>query len=224
MYADRYARSRRVNPAGLTAAIAINAAVVAALIFSAPTIVKSVPHGPLRMIDIFVPEPPPPEPAPQPPEQPAPNTPTERVEAPVPPIPMLPTEPVFAVPNLPPLPPAGPTIGTDTGPLVKADPLPPALLPRLVDATFDPRHVRDVQPVYPAAERRAGREGRVTIRVLVGVDGRVKQGERVSATSDAFWQATIDRALSKWRFKPATRGAVPVEAWRTLSLTFVIKD
>jgi periplasmic protein TonB len=223
MYADRYSRPHRFNPAGLTAAIAINAAAIAALIFATPTIVTKIPKGPLKIVDIFMPEPPPPEPVPQPPENPAPNRPTERVDAPVPPLP-VPPDSTVPVPDAPPLPPAGPLIGKDIGPLVKADPAPPPPLPTLVDATFDPRYMRDVQPVYPASERRAEREGRVTIRVLVGVDGRVRQAERVSATNDAFWQATLERALSKWRFKPATRGGIPVEAWRTLTLTFVLEN
>jgi len=64
----------------------------------------------------------------------------------------------------------------------------------------------------------------VTIRVLVGVDGRVKQVERVSATSEAFWQATQQQALRAWRFRPATRGSVPEEAWRTMTLTFRMED
>jgi protein TonB len=51
----------------------------------------------------------------------------------------------------------------------------------------------------------------------------VKEARRVAATSDAFWQVTLDRALAKWRFKPATRGGIPVEAWRTMSLTFVLE-
>lgn len=34
MYADRYAKPTRFNPGGLTAAIAINAALVAALMFA----------------------------------------------------------------------------------------------------------------------------------------------------------------------------------------------
>lgn len=222
MYADRHAPRFRLNPAGLTAAVAINAALIGALIFSGPAIVTKIRDHPLTATNVFVPEPPPPEPQPQPPTPRPPNTPTERIEAPTPRI-ALPTEPTFALPDLPPLPPAGDVIGTDTGPLVKADPAPPPL-PALIEPSFDPRYLADIQPVYPAAERRAAREGRVTVRVLVGTDGRVKQAERVSATSDAFWQATRERALSKWRFKPATRGGIPVEAWRTLSLTFVLRD
>ena len=222
MYADRYTQPNRFNPAGLTAAIAINASVIAALIFSVPTIAVKIPKDPLRIIRVFTPEPPPPEPAPQPPEPHPANRPIERLDAPMPPI-APPADTGFTVPSLPPQPPAGPLAGADVGPRVVADPLPPPPL-ALIEPSFDPRYRGDIQPVYPAAERRAEHEGRVTIRVLVGVDGRVRQVERVNATNDAFWQATRERALAKWRFRPATRGGVPVEAWRTLSLTFVLEE
>ena len=52
----------------------------------------------------------------------------------------------------------------------------------------------------------------------------MKDVEQVSATSDAFLQATLDQARRKWRFKPATRDGVPVEGWRVMSLTFVLRD
>ena len=64
----------------------------------------------------------------------------------------------------------------------------------------------------------------VKIRVLIGVDGRVKAAESVSATSDAFFEATRRQALSKWRFKPATRGGIPQESWKTMSVRFEIKN
>jgi protein TonB len=222
MYADRYTQPSRFNPAGLTAAIAINAGVVAALIFSAPTIIPRVAHDPLTLVDVFTPEPSP-EPVPKPPEQVPPRQTTERIEAPIPPV-AMPSSSDFTLPDLPPVPPVDPAIGDSILPLAKAEPLPPPPLPALIEPAFDSRYVGDLQPVYPASERRAGHEGRVTIRVLVGVDGRVKRAERVSATSDAFWQAAQDQALAKWRFKPGTRGGIPVEAWRTLTLTFVLEE
>jgi protein TonB len=52
----------------------------------------------------------------------------------------------------------------------------------------------------------------------------VKAAESVSATSPAFFEATRRQALSKWRFKPATRGGVPQESWKTMSVRFEIKD
>ncbi len=62
------------------------------------------------------------------------------------------------------------------------------------------------------------------IRVLVCTYCLVKQVERFSATTDAFYRATLDRALAKWRFKPATRDGVPFEAWRSMALTFFLHN
>ena len=222
MYADRYARPTRFNPGGLTAAVAINVALVAALMFAGPKILPSGPEHVLITENLPI-EPPPPElPQPQPPKA-APRMPTEQIVAPIPPI-IVPTESTFTTSTTESPPVAGPILGNDTGPATPAaDPAPPPL-PPLVGPQIDPRYAAQFQPVYPPAERRANHDGRVTVRVLVGTDGRVKQIERVSATSDAFWQATMERATRAWRFTPATRGGVPVEAWRSLTLTFRMED
>ena len=94
----------------------------------------------------------------------------------------------------------------------------------LVQPGIDPRYAGLFQPPYPPAEERAGTTGRVVVRVLIAVDGRVKQVERVLASSDAFYRVTEQRALSKWRFTPGTRDGVPVEAWRTMTVTFVLPE
>ena len=76
------------------------------------------------------------------------------------------------------------------------------------------------QPPYPASEQRLGREGRVTIRVLIGIDGRVAAAERVRATSDAFYRATEQHALRHWRFRPATVDGRPVESRKSITVEF----
>ncbi|MGP7794871.1 energy transducer TonB [Sphingomonas sp. CLY1604] len=223
MYADRYPQPTRFNPGGLTAAVAINVALVAALMFAGPKILPDGPEHVLTTTNIPVDEPPPPEPpAPQPkPHEMTASRPMEQITAPVPPIPIPSTSDfTTSVTESPPV--TGSIVGNDPGPLVEAPPAPP-LLP-LIGPQVDPRYADAFQPEYPAAERRANRDGRVTVRVLVGVDGRVKQIERVTATSDDFWKATQQRALRSWRFKPATRGSVPEEAWRTMTLTFRMED
>jgi len=222
MYADRYAQPTRFNPGGLTAAIAINAALVAALMFAGPKILPGAPEHVLETRNIPLDPPPPEQPVPQPrPQERVANRPTEQIIAPIPPI-AIPSTSDFTTSAVDPTPPAGPTIGSDPGPVAAELVAPP--LPPLVGPQIDPRYADAFQPVYPAVERRANRDGRVTVRVLVGTDGRVKQIERIGATSDAFWQATLERATRAWRFTPATRGTVPVEAWRTLTLTFRMED
>lgn len=130
----------------------------------------------------------------------------------------------------PPLPPVGSQTGTQssgtgTGTPVIADPPPdPPPVPIRRDAQVDPRFASALQPQYPLAEQRAGRTGTVVIRVTIGLDGRVRGTERVSATSDAFWAAAERQALTRWRFRPATVDGRPVESSKVMTIHFRIED
>ena len=94
----------------------------------------------------------------------------------------------------------------------------------LTQASVDDRYARDFQPLYPPAEQRAGRDGAVTLKVLIGVDGRVRDVQQLSATSEEFWRVTQKQALARWRFRPATRDGIPVEAWKTMTVRFHLED
>ena len=89
-------------------------------------------------------------------------------------------------------------------------------------ATRDPRFARNFQPEYPLGMLKREIEGTVTIRVLIGTDGRVRQARVVSATDPDFARATERQALRAWRFKPAMRGDDAVEDWQTLTVRFDI--
>lgn len=78
----------------------------------------------------------------------------------------------------------------------------------------------DLQPPYPSSEEQAEREGKVTVRLAIGTDGRVKAIDKVSATSDAFFTATQRHALRSWRFSPATVDGKPVESRKVLTVHF----
>src|SRR3546814_13342947 len=64
MYADRHASPHRLNPVSIALAIAINGAVMGALVFSAPIVEKIAANGPFILYPVK--EPPPPEPIPPP--------------------------------------------------------------------------------------------------------------------------------------------------------------
>lgn len=223
MYSDRYTGSGRFNPAGLAAAIGINAMVIGALLFAAPYVGIAPPGGSIDIYDVPI-DPVPPEPTPQPPQPRASARPIERIET-VPPIVESAIDlgrPLTVDPL--PFPPGDALIGgtgAGTG-ITPADPPTPA--PVIVGPSVDPRYAADLQPAYPPSEQRLSREGRVTVRVLVGSDGRVRQVERVSATSDAFFAATEAQALRRWRFRPGTRDGTTQEAWRTMTVTFRLEE
>lgn len=220
MVTNGYSRPHGIQPGSLAAALALSAAMVSGLVMSSPAVKGSVDKI-FKVIQIPIDPPPPVDPAPkQKPSvlqktQPAPKP----VDATTSPIPA--TSDDFATPIT-----TGTIDGVGTMPIetiLPPPPLPPAP-PVLREAAVDPRYAAALQPDYPAGERRAGNEGKVTVRVLIGTDGRVHQVERVSAASDAFFTATQRQAMSKWRFTPATRDGVPIESWRTMTVRFEMES
>ena len=211
-----YDPGARHRPIAAAIAIGLPAALVVAVALS-PMIVDQAPRTtPLIGTLIELPKPPQPDPEPRPEVRPQPRTDaaTETVEK-VFKLPFDDTNRVADGPVIldpPPLPP-GPEIGIER-------PAPP----KLATAQVDPRYAGQFQPDYPLRQQRAGVEGSVVVRVLIGTDGRVKAVELVRADDPAFFEATKKRALAKWRFKPATRGGVAEESWREMTVSFVIRD
>ncbi len=91
-------------------------------------------------------------------------------------------------------------------------------------AQINPRFIKALQPAYPPGMIREEREGVVTVRVLIGTDGRVRVVETIKADETVFLEATRKQALSKWRFLPATRDGTPVESWREMTVRFELPD
>ena len=198
MYADRRSARHGLDPRSATIALVVNGAVVAALIFAAPEVVNIHHDHPITLVDVPIAPPPKLLPPSKPLDRanPAPHP----VIAPIPVVPTIPTTDPVAF-TFPPMP-AATSDGTGIAIGIATATPTPTPTPALVGPQLDPRYARDLQPDYPAEETRAAREGRVVVRVLIGIDGRVRQVERTSATSDAFWRATQRQALAHWRFSP----------------------
>lgn len=96
--------------------------------------------------------------------------------------------------------------------------------PVIADAKLNNRFSAQFQPPYPSGLLRMGEEGMITVRVLVGTDGRAKQIELVDSPHEGFWTATKRHALKKWRFEPATKDGAPFESWITLKVRFQINS
>jgi protein TonB len=204
---------QKFRPTGLALVVALHAAALGALVLvKGPQIITELPT---RTKVTFIPLPQVPPENPRPPvEDNPPPRPTE-LSAP-------PDETVILTkgPVTTPEPPREYAELTGTGTIGNDI---PDLPPVRIDALFDPRYARHQQPPYPTREHRAQRGGQVRIRVTIGADGRVKAVQRLSATSDAFWQATERHAREHWRFRPATIDGRPVESSKTLTVTFQIE-
>ncbi|HET6348138.1 MAG TPA: TonB family protein [Candidatus Krumholzibacteria bacterium] len=75
-------------------------------------------------------------------------------------------------------------------------------------------------PVYPEMVREAGIDGTVTVQVLVGKDGKVKQAQAVDGP-EPLRVAAVTAARTAL-FKPALQGTSPVEVWVMVPITFQI--
>lgn len=81
-----------------------------------------------------------------------------------------------------------------------------------VDQVDDPvQYLDGPMPVYPPVLKSAGVEGRVSLRFVVGIDGRPEVGtiQVLSSTNKAFESPAIE-AIKKSRFKPAKIRGAPV--------------
>lgn len=68
-----------------------------------------------------------------------------------------------------------------------------------------------------------GAEGAVGVRALVQSDGTVQRVElTVSSGSPALDRAAV-AAVRRWLFAPATRDGVPIEAYVTFKVRYVIR-
>lgn len=205
----------RPNATSIGGALAINGLMIAGIIFAAPDM---LPKEPWKIIDTYWVQP---EPVPTPPteiEQPVTKAATKSLFVPLK-QPIAPQSEDGAITTT--------KIGTGTDggtgtafidePPIKVDPV-------LTGARINPRYAGALQPTYPPGMIREEREGVVTVRVLIGTDGRVKAVEPVKAEEGAFLEATRKQALSKWRFLPATRDGAPVESWREMTVRFQLPD
>lgn len=81
-----------------------------------------------------------------------------------------------------------------------------------------PTPVTQVQPTYPEFAREAQIQGRVTLHVLVGKDGRVKNVKVIKGVT-GLNDAAVE-AVRKWVFKPALSNNKPVAVWVEVPVDF----
>ena len=166
------------------------------------------------------PPPPPPVVAPKPVMQPVvPKT----TALPPPPVPLAIADPTPA-PNAPtgvvapptPLPPI-------TAPVAAAPAPAPAPPPKVELPSSDADYLQNPKPIYPPMSKRLGEQGKVVVRVLIGVDGSAKQAEiRQSSGFDRLDLAALTTAQN-WRYVPGKRGGVPEAMWFSVPINFVLE-
>ena len=82
-----------------------------------------------------------------------------------------------------------------------------------------PAPIFKVQPDYPSAERRAGRQGTVILTAIVGKDGVVREPKVIRSVSPALDRAAV-QAVMQWRYRAARLENREVAVYTVVRLSF----
>jgi periplasmic protein TonB len=76
------------------------------------------------------------------------------------------------------------------------------------------------KPEYPSASRRMEEEGTVSLRFLVGADGKVIQSEVEKSSGFKRLDEAARAGLSRCQFRPASVDGKPEQAWASMRYTW----
>ncbi|MGQ9534349.1 MAG: TonB family protein [bacterium] len=97
---------------------------------------------------------------------------------------------------------------------------PPTPAPPKPSVITNPVPIKQVIPKYPEAARAIGATGRVTVKVIVGIDGKVKSATIYSSFGNPACEDAALTAAKQWEFKPATKDGEPFEKSITIPFEF----
>ena len=196
-----YGDARQNRTVAIGAVVVVHAALGYALLTGLATqVFERVIEGPMEIYEVKVTPPPPPDTKPLPKLDKPMSRPTETLTAPDREI-VMPTDTSLIVGS----------IELSETPIFEAPPG-PAIVPPSPPAVSLARGVRPrgnqgdwfPQDSYPSAARRAEAEGRVSVQVTVGTDGRVSDCTVTASSGNADLDATTCRlARRNGRFEPA---------------------
>ncbi len=130
--------------------------------------------------------------------------------------PPAPTAPKTPPPKTPAPPPPAPT---STAPAITQTNTPPAVAttaPAIRTGAVIQPGASCAKPDYPSASRRMEEEGTVTLKFLIGVDGRVLQADVEKSSGYPRLDEASRNALSKCQFRPGTVDGKPEQSWTTI--------
>jgi protein TonB len=105
---------------------------------------------------------------------------------------------------------------------VAAKPI-PAAPPQVVLPSSDADYLQNTKPIYPAHSKRLGEQGKVIVRVLIGVDGLAQRAEiRTTSGYDRLDQAALTTVLS-WRYVPGKRSGITEAMWFNVPINYVLE-
>ena len=212
-YASRQRASRK-HVIGLTAVVVLHGLLFWAINSGLARKFVKVIKGPVEAVLLeetkpdIPPPPPPPPPKNLPPPPPA-YVPPVDIQVAAPP----PVNAIAAVSNTPqPVAPPSPLPVQMNAP--PAPPAPPVQTAAVISASSCEK------PEYPSASKRLEEEGTVTLKFLVGADGKVLESAIEKTSGFRRLDEAARAGLSKCQFKPGTIDGKPQQSWASMKYTW----
>ena len=107
--------------------------------------------------------------------------------------------------------------------LLSAAPSAPPAPPTVLLPSSNADYLQNPKPAYPPLSKRLGEQGKVVVRVQIGIDGVARNAElRQSSGFERLDQAALNTVL-KWRYVPGKRGGVPEDMSFNVPINFVLE-
>ncbi len=108
--------------------------------------------------------------------------------------------------------------GAGSGPIEPADDAGDP--PDFVAVEKDPEFVNRVQAVYPEMARKAGIEGKVIVKVLVGKNGKPEKAQIIKNPGTDIFDESVINAVMSSTYTPAIQNGRPVKVWLMVPFSF----
>jgi len=94
--------------------------------------------------------------------------------------------------------------------------------PRLLVTRLEPAMlIKRVEPVYPSLARQIHREGHVELRAVIATDGTIQSLQVVNG-DPLFLQSAVD-AVRQWRYRPTVLNGQPVEIETYITVIYTLQ-
>jgi protein TonB len=114
---------------------------------------------------------------------------------------------------------SGAPSSTPAGPPVSAV----AAIPTAVAPSSDAQCLGNPKPPYPASSKRLGETGKVSVNLLIGADGRVREVSLQHSSGHPRLDGAALQAAFYWRCQPVMHDGVPQTEWRNVSIGFTLQ-
>jgi len=95
--------------------------------------------------------------------------------------------------------------------------------PQIELPSSDAAYLQNPAPVYPSISRRLGEQGKVVIRVLIGLDGTAQQAQVQQSSGFSRLDQAALSTVGHWRYVPGKRAGVPEAMWFNVPINFVLE-